>query len=631
MKRLFFLLSFLCSFIFVFEAYACPDLPYQSGNKYYKSEDDTGDSGTYASGGYTCSKYIYQYVSGTWRHYYRNCSCDSYVSYGPYTNNPNGPDGPATMPPCNSVEIRSCYDVGGEKVYYEVRDCNSDVYAYGDMSKAVGDCLYSPDGGTSYTPDELRDANFDGDSGWEWPDVPVEPSPWYQTTPEGNRPWQNPSDVNDLDGDGITDAYDNDLDGDGIGNSVDTDNDNDGILDNNDLTPYDPIYNPHWRDHTTFYNNGPGPGVEPDGGIIETKDGQYIEWGDTSGVPLGWVDIGGNRYKSPEDQSHGLSGGGGGGGPSASPSSSPPPVPVSPEPSADPENIPVGEDNTGNTSDFESLQDIVTNTKDNLAGQKVMADLLAGIEEKTGIYGAANNKELQRIGDLIEKLPDFSNNSDRNLSHRGKYFKHIYTYYEDGIPVGWKLVFSDRPEMALGAHDSVIIGKGTSSAVNTTAGNNWHPSNTLYDLVNPWTGAGFDGGTGSGSGVTGDDVLQALAGDRAIGDAAAETERLSQEAALDAAGEPDYTPYDESDVPDYSQDQTDYETEIDNLSNNSAISAVRDSLGVTTSGSTPSLSCQLCGQTITFDFSPHASILQSIGNMWISLCYLSGFLLIMRG
>lgn len=126
------------------------------------------------------------------------------------------------------------------------------------------------------------------------------------------------------------------------------------------------------------------------------------------------------------------------------------------------------------------------------------------------------------------------------------------------------------------------------------------------------------------------DGLLDQAGQLAERDALEESVRSGTEAGLDAIGQSDYTPYDVSDVPSYADDQTDYENELTNLNENSGISALRDSLGIETSGGSPVLSCSLFGHTITFDFSAHSSVLSSMGNMWVSLCYLSGFFIIMR-
>jgi hypothetical protein len=231
--------------------------------------------------------------------------------------------------------------------------------------------------------------------------------------------------------------------------------------------------------------------------------------------------------------------------------------------------------------------------------------------------------------------------SDKNISSLDGFFRVTHVYKDNNAEkIGWMLEIKSNNGDGTFTYQDYLIGQ-RSENYNYQPNSTWKNLSVLWTSYQPWgigssssgywvDGTGTGMGSGSGSGLTSDDVSGALAGDRAAGDAAAETERLSQEAILDAAGEPDYAPYLESDVPDYSQDQADYETEIDNLSNNSTISVVRDSLGITTSGSTPSLSCQLFGQTIVFDFTPHASILQSIGNMWVSLCYLSGFLILMR-
>lgn len=106
--------------------------------------------------------------------------------------------------------------------------------------------------------------------------------------------------------------------------------------------------------------------------------------------------------------------------------------------------------------------------------------------------------------------------------------------------------------------------------------------------------------------------------------------RAETEASLDAIGHPTYSPYESGDVPSYTSDKTEYETALTDLSESSGISNVRDNLGIVTTGSTPVLSCSLFGYTINFDFSVHSSLLAQIGTLWISLCYLSGFLIIMR-
>lgn len=582
----------------------------------------------YSFSGYHCAKKCV----GTYHTAWCGCSIENYTPPpgSPYTYDPNAPvgggaPGGSNAPPpdgsCPQHLTRACFDAEGDMVYYETIDCDNIERAFGDISLSVGQCLYyGPGEGSPATP-------VDPDSGWEMPNVPIEPSPWWPTTPEGDRPWQPPSGEKDFDGDGVPDADDPDVDGDGIPNSQDNDNDNDGIPDNNDLAPYS-ADNPNWRDDKLFYNDGPAEGVEPDGGVMETDDGRFIEWGDVSGVEVGCIEIGGPQYKSPETQIHNLSGGGGGGG--GSPAVhvvSPPPLQVMPDNpnSGDPEAIPDGQSNAGNTIDFDSLQDIVENTQGTLLGLKTVAEILDDIESKQHVYGEGTIYQLTRIVDLLKDSSASVSTNDPAVGYT--HYTHTHTYYEDDVAVGWAFKLKDTE----GYTKSFSIGQQTADFAFGV--DDYESISSFHDSTQPWNATpwmGSSSGSGSGSGLTGDDISGALAGDRALGDADAETERLAQTPGIEGAN-PDFQGYVEADIPLYTDEETAVDNKVNTLMTNSDLSAVRDSLGISTVGSTSSLSCNLYGATLVFDFSKYESIYNILGGFILSLSYIFGFFLILRG
>lgn len=134
----------------------------------------------------------------------------------------------------------------------------------------------------------------------------------------------------------------------------------------------------------------------------------------------------------------------------------------------------------------------------------------------------------------------------------------------------------------------------------------------------------------TGNGITGEDIVTALAGDRAAGDADAEAERGIQTSSIEGLS-PEYSGYLDSDIPTYTDEESDVQTKADNLLTTSDLAAVRDSVGVQTSGSVSSLSCSVLGANIVFDFAPYSYILDAVGVLVLSLCYLCGFFMILRG
>lgn len=605
----------------------CPGMPYFSTdiNWWFYSSDGSGQLGDWCAQGYNCTR-----KSISLQRYY-NCSCGSHVPppTSPYTEDPNDP--PPGTPPgspaapenggppsdCDCTVERVCYDSSNEPIYFEL-DCCGTLFVYGDITLSIR--CFRTDGVTPGPPVGLGGVPpliQDPDSGWNMPEI--------YSGPAGDYDQPNSADSPDTDGDGIPDYADLKPN---------------GLADGSD--------NPRWRE-ISFSKDGDGNKV---GGLyeIEGQEG-YYSWGDTA--PEGgtdYVTVGGG-WQSPESFADNSSGGGwsssgGGGGAVSYGSYNPNAIPVDPqnptseeiaewEASSPPDPINFGEvqqpestpeTNSGSSGDSSAVVD---------ADLREVSKILSGIEQDQKVYGSAEILKLEEIINLLTR----SNLNDSDLlddpSLAGGYYQHLGTYYDsEGLPCGWLIVKGKNTD-ATGDLVTHMIGKRSVNFIQES--NNWLPISDLWNESNPWSGhAGesgwVDGGSesGSDSGLTGSDVQDALAADRAAGDVEGQTARSVAEAALDASGEPSYLPYDESDIPDYTQDQTDYETELNNLKNSSSISSVRDALGIQTSGATSSMSCQLCGQTITFDFAPHATLLQSIGTMWVSLCYLSGFLIIMR-
>lgn len=113
---------------------------------------------------------------------------------------------------------------------------------------------------------------------------------------------------------------------------------------------------------------------------------------------------------------------------------------------------------------------------------------------------------------------------------------------------------------------------------------------------------------------------------------AGDAEAITQNAYLNGVGDGVYEGYNvEEDVPDTEGSQTSYETAIADLQSNSDLSSVAGQVGIELSGSVSSVSCNVWGQDISFDFGKYDNIYSALGVAWLSLCYLFGFFLIVRG
>jgi hypothetical protein len=104
-----------------------------------------------------------------------------------------------------------------------------------------------------------------------------------------------------------------------------------------------------------------------------------------------------------------------------------------------------------------------------------------------------------------------------------------------------------------------------------------------------------------------------------------------QDGILNGVGSGSYPSFVESDVPDTDTAKNDYESEVDSIITTSDMATVKENIGVNVSSSTSSMSCQAFGAQINFDFGKYDSIYSFIGAAWLSLCYLFGFFLIVRG
>lgn len=126
--------------------------------------------------------------------------------------------------------------------------------------------------------------------------------------------------------------------------------------------------------------------------------------------------------------------------------------------------------------------------------------------------------------------------------------------------------------------------------------------------------------------------IQGLPGDIvAAQEESAQGEIATQNAYLDGVGSGTYDGYIDTDIPDTAESQTSYESAVSDIRDNSDLATVKTQVGVELSGSVSSVSCQAFGSQITFDFGKYNSIYSVMGVAWLSLCYLFGFFLIIRG
>ena len=112
---------------------------------------------------------------------------------------------------------------------------------------------------------------------------------------------------------------------------------------------------------------------------------------------------------------------------------------------------------------------------------------------------------------------------------------------------------------------------------------------------------------------------------------AGSTEAAAQSVYLDEVGSGTYDGFVDTDIPDTTESQTSYESAVSDISDNSDLASVKTQVGVELSGSVSSVSCQAFGSQIDFDFGKYDSIYNVMGVAWLSLCYLFGFFLIIRG
>ena len=111
----------------------------------------------------------------------------------------------------------------------------------------------------------------------------------------------------------------------------------------------------------------------------------------------------------------------------------------------------------------------------------------------------------------------------------------------------------------------------------------------------------------------------------------AQSEIVTQNSYLDGVGSGTYGGYVDTDIPDTAESQTSYESAVSDIQNSSDLASVKAQVGVELSGSVSSVSCQAFGSQIAFDFGKYDSIYSMMGVAWLSLCYLFGFFLIVRG
>ena len=222
-----------------------------------------------------------------------------------------------------------------------------------------------------------------------------------------------------------------------------------------------------------------------------------------------------------------------------------------------------------------------------------------------------------------------------------------YSIDENGQPVGWRLKV--RELMADGSgykYNDYLVGQMSDNS-EIVFDNGWFDSELLFGadhlgsavstLPHGWIDGSYGSGSGSsgnvsggGSALTGAEVSASLAGDRALGDANAEAERVTQTTGVDGAN-PDFQGYVENDIPSYTDEETSVSDKVNTLMTNSDLSNIKNSLGVSTLDSSSSFSCNLYGTNIIFDFAKHESIYNIIGAFILSLSYIFGFFLVLRG
>jgi len=643
MRYILVILTFLIiifSSVFVF-ADCTHDLPFQVSGTYKYLYSDDNDSiytayfvdGPFTLQGYICAKNRVKNISGSNRYYYYFCSCASFMPEPgwPYSFDPNNPPSgsphgnpadPANggpEPECDCTIERVCYNSSNQAVYYEI-DCCGTLFVYGDIATSVR--CFSTTSGESGPPigaGNVPELILDTDNGWCMP-------PLYSGPEEGyDQP--NSADEPDSDGDGIPDYRD-------LAPN--------GLADGSD--------NPAWREILyTIDVDG-----NKTGGVYEIEGGGFYAWGDRSagqagGGGLDYAVVGPEWSPSGNFGNNSAGGGwsqsGGGGGATNSGTYDANTMPVDPaNPTAD--EIETWEANDPSPPiDFGEVEIPRENyeTGSGASGDPAnivdsdiseLAQIMSGIEQDQKGYGDATLLGLEAIANLLQE-GDTTKDENFDASLAGGYSQLLGVYYDEaGLDCGWLFANSKNPADP-GDMVTFQVGKRSSNFIQTSS--NWFPSSEMWADGNAWTPyAGTSGwendgsGSGSGEGITGDDVAGALAGDRVLSNADAESARVSQNVILDGVGSGVYDPYVEADIPDTTTSQTDYETAVNNQITTSDLSSVKDQLGVNLSAPVSSVSCCVFGATIDFDFGKYDNIFAIMGVAWLSLCYLAGFFLILK-